>query len=168
MNVCVLFILYSGWGYVTPACYTSHGLLEPQDVVYVQHLNSGWNLWDAPDEYVDCYRSRRRHVRHVHRYRAPMRGLKITHWGQNHHGYSHHRRFKRRAHRHHNRVRHNRGHRQRHNAKARLNIRINGGNVVINRYNNSSARRSHRSGARRQGTNRGHRRKHRHRRHRRH
>ena len=62
MNMCVLVILYSGYGYASPACFSEYGLAVPQDVVYTQHLDSGWNLWIAPPSYVRRYHPRYHHI----------------------------------------------------------------------------------------------------------
>lgn len=70
MNMCVLVILYSGYGYASPACFSEYGLAVPQDVVYTQHLDSGWNLWIAPPSYVRRYHPRYHHMRHIRYHRS--------------------------------------------------------------------------------------------------
>ena len=72
MNACILFILFSGAGYVTPACFTPYGeILEPQDVIYVQHLPEAYHhiVYESPRRYVRHYRPHRRYVRHWRGYR---------------------------------------------------------------------------------------------------
>ena len=120
MNICVLYILYSGYGYTSPACYTEYGLITPQEVVHTQHLDSGWNLWIAPASYVRRYYSRRRFVRHVHYHRYYRRYHHRRHSHRSSH-YKHHRHHrsskwhgKTRKHRKHRKKRHSRHSRKRH------------------------------------------------------
>jgi hypothetical protein len=89
MNACILFILFNGSAYVTPACFTPHGdMYEPQDVVYVRHLPESYInvVYESPTHYVRHYRPQRRHVSHWRSYQPRHR----------HHVRRHHRRHHRR------------------------------------------------------------------------
>ena len=81
MNICILFILYSGYGYVTPACYADYGVLAPQDVVYLQHIPNHYidHVWEAPYGYVTHFRGQYRYV-HYRNYRAPRRVVNARYW----------------------------------------------------------------------------------------
>jgi hypothetical protein len=71
MNICILFILFNGMSYVTPACYTTGVMLPPQDVVYLQHLPRELIhvVYESPPHYYNHYRQQRRYVRNWRGYR---------------------------------------------------------------------------------------------------
>jgi len=114
MNACILFILFSGAGYVTPACFTPYGeILEPQDVIYVQHLPEAYHhiVYESPRRYVRHYRPHRRYVRHWRGYRHNHRHHNIRRHRNIRPNYRH--RYQRRHHRRHHRRIHQRRHHQR-------------------------------------------------------
>lgn len=57
MSICILFILFNGSGYLTPACYDGYELITPHNVAFVQHIPSEYeyNLYESPDYYLDYY-----------------------------------------------------------------------------------------------------------------
>ena len=61
MSICILFILFNGSGYLTPACYDGYELITPHNVAFVQHIPSEYeyNLYESPDYYLNYYWSAR-------------------------------------------------------------------------------------------------------------
>ena len=57
MSICILFILFNGSGYLTPACYDGYELITPHNVAFVQHIPSEYeyDLYESPDYYLDYY-----------------------------------------------------------------------------------------------------------------
>jgi hypothetical protein len=56
MPICILFILFNGSGYITPACYEGHELITPHNVAYVQHIPVEYDLlYESPDYYLNYY-----------------------------------------------------------------------------------------------------------------
>ena len=60
MSICILFILFNGSGYLTPACYDDYGLTAPDRVAFVQHIPLEYDLYKSPDYYLDYYWDARR------------------------------------------------------------------------------------------------------------
>jgi len=172
MNICVLFILFSGHTYITDGCYYDYELIEPHDVVYLSQVPDYYEpyLYDAPVNYVRYYYPRRHHVtnwRH-YRYTTPRVILRRVHRPHrvvrhyNHHNkrYRHHRnrRYNKRHYKRHNNRRYNKHHSKRYN-KHPNNRRRNynkrnyrrpdrqGKQVVRNRHN----KRRHHRGKHRRG-----------------
>ena len=107
MNACILFILFSVSAYVTPACYTPSVMLEPQDVVYIQHLPQSYTnvVYASPPYYKRQYRRLKRHVHnwrnyHYNNYRRHYRRYhrkrhRSYHRQRGHHNwYRHNKRFR--------------------------------------------------------------------------
>ena len=110
MNACILFILFSGGAYVTPACFTPYGdMLEPQDVVYVQHLPRAYSriVHESPRYYVRHYRSYRRYVPRWRGYRHNPHRHRNVRPNYRHH-YRRYRQHRRNYHRHRHQHRRNR------------------------------------------------------------
>ena len=55
MSICILFILFNGSGYLTPACYDGYELITPHNVAFVQHIPSEYDLYESPAYYLDYY-----------------------------------------------------------------------------------------------------------------
>ena len=56
MSICILFILFNGSGYITPACYEGHELITPHNVAYMQHIPVEYGLlYESPDYYLNYY-----------------------------------------------------------------------------------------------------------------
>ncbi len=109
MNICILFILFNGSAWVTPACYTNGPMIEPHDVVYVQHLPPEYVgvVYESPIQYYNHFRRYRRYVsywrgyRYNHRHhrewrrlysprdRRHYRSYRHRHARRNHHRYNH-------------------------------------------------------------------------------
>jgi hypothetical protein len=113
MHICILFILFNGGGWVTPGCYTTGVMIEPHDVVFVQHLPPEYInvVYESPRYYYNHYRPYRRHVvrwrnyrYNRHHHRQGMRSLSRDRRHYRSHRYNTHRHNHRhRAHRHKNR-----------------------------------------------------------------
>ena len=89
MNICILFILFNGMSYVTPACYTNGPMLEPHDVVYLQHL---------PYQRRHNNNRHRRHVRrHNNRHRHNARNNRVIPNSRSRHSLRRQPRLKRRT-----------------------------------------------------------------------
>ena len=126
MNICILFILFNGMSFVTPACYppTMESMIVPQDVIYVEQLPYEYIelVYESPSYYYNHYRHYKRHVfnwstyryspRHHRRYARHRHRRNYRH--HNHHVY-HWRNLARP--RHHARRYKNRRHKHRHNAR---------------------------------------------------
>ena len=113
MNICILFILFNGMSYVTPACYTTGPMLEPHDVVYLQHLPYEYVdiVYESPRYYSNHYRRYRRYVSHWRGYfYSPLQHRRYTRHRRNYRSHRHHvyhwrNHNRNRIHRHHNHIR---------------------------------------------------------------
>lgn len=93
MNICILFILFNGMSYVTPACYTTGPMLEPHDVVYVQHLPYDYVevVYESPRYYYNHYRRYRRHITSWRNYRySPQHRSRYVRHRRHYRRHSHH------------------------------------------------------------------------------
>ena len=65
MSFCILFILFTGSGYITTDCYVDGVYITPHDVVRVSRipLSYRWDTFVAPQEYSSYYAPTARTVR---------------------------------------------------------------------------------------------------------
>ena len=90
MSFCILFILLSGGGYVTPDCLVDGVYVAPQDVVIVSHVPTPhqYTAWAAPHYYTEYYTPYGRYVRwdsytyvgNSHRYYPHWHHQHRSHW----------------------------------------------------------------------------------------
>jgi len=154
MNICILFILFHGGAYVTPACFDAQGAMySPQDIVMVEDVPDAYYhvVYECPQAYVSHYRHHQ-YAHHVARYRhyryRQLEGMERRHHMRRHrthhrwHNYSDHR-SRRYSHNTHNRYRHRsnvNSHRHRSNAHSRRHRSHNRHNV--HRNNDKNTRRT--------------------------
>lgn len=71
MNICILFILFNGSAYVTPACFTTSVMMKPHDVVYLEHIPEYYvdNVFESPRYYYYSHFNNKRYIRSYKRWR---------------------------------------------------------------------------------------------------
>lgn len=141
MNICILFILFSGHTYITDGCYYDYELIEPHDVAYLSQVPDYYEpyLYEAPVNYVRYYYPRRHYVTHWkhYRYTAPRIIHRRVH--RPHHVVHRHHHYNKRY-RHHKSGRYGKQHYRRHNNK-----RYNNRRYKNRRHNNRHYNNRHRS-----------------------